>query len=232
MDTAERVMVVEDDPAVRRAVVRYLTEAGYAVSSFDNGVAALAALERELPDLLVVDRMLPGRSGDELVRDARLRGELPIIMLTALNDVESRVEGLELGADDYVTKPFSLRELTLRIRAQLRRAHATVEQPATLRSGEFAIDPARHRVWLRGEEVLLSGREYELMLFLMQHPNEVHSRDHLMQEVWGWGFGDASTVTVHVRRLREKIEAEPSAPRYLRTVWGAGYEFAPDRAES
>ncbi|WP_402839782.1 response regulator transcription factor [Microbacterium sp. GXS0129] len=232
MDAAERVMVVEDDAAVRRAVVRYLTETGYAVSSFDNGVAALAALERELPDLMVVDRMLPGRSGDEIVRDARSRGDMPIIMLTALTDVDSRVEGLELGADDYVTKPFSLRELTLRIRAQLRRAHAATEQPATFRSGEFAIDPARHRVWLRGEEILLSGREYELMLFLMQHPHEVHSRDRLMQEVWGWGFGDASTVTVHVRRLREKIETDPSAPRYLRTVWGAGYEFVPDGAES
>ena len=153
-------------------------------------------------------------------------------MLTALGELEERLEGLELGADDYLPKPFSLRELTLRVTALVRRSRAQGAVAASIASGDFRIDPVHRRAWVRGEEIVLTAREYELLLFLVRNPGRTVSRDELIREVWGWSFGEASTVTVHARRLREKIERDPADPRYLRTEWGAGYRFSVDGREA
>lgn len=221
-----RVMVVEDDATVRTVVGDYLRAAGYEVALYSEGRSARAALRSDLPDVLVVDRMLPGVSGDELCREVRKVSALPIIMLTALGAVEQRIQGLERGADDYVTKPFALKELRLRVDAQLRRR--TPAPPAdTFTVGHFRVDPSRRCVWRGGEEITLTTREYELLLYCVRHPDQVLARDDILGKVWGWSFGDSSTVTVHVRRLREKIEPEPRYPVYLRTEWGVGYRFAP-----
>ncbi|WP_446666229.1 response regulator transcription factor [Flexivirga sp. B27] len=221
-----RVMIVEDDPTVRGVVGDYLRAGGYAVSSFSDGSRARAALATDLPDVLIVDRMLPGVSGDDLCRDVRRRSDIPVIMLTALGTVDHRISGLEHGADDYIAKPFSMKELQLRVNAQLRR-HSPSSPGAPFTVGAFRIDPGHRRVWRDNNEIALTTREYELLLFCVQHPDKVLTRDDILGEVWGWTFGDASTVTVHVRRLREKIEPEPRYPVYLRTEWGAGYRFTP-----
>ena len=225
-------MIVEDDPTVRTAVQRYLGANGYRIDAFGNGVAAQRAVQADPPDLLIVDRMLPGISGDELCRDVRTRSALPIIMLTALGEVEQRIEGLEAGADDYLGKPFALRELLLRVGALLRRSRAADAPVREMARGDFLIDPARRRVRVRGREVVLAAREYELLAHLVDRPDEVLGRDDILREVWGWSFGEASTVTVHVRRLREKIEDDPRHPRYLLTEWGAGYRFSADGSGS
>jgi two-component system, OmpR family, response regulator RegX3 len=225
MQTGTRVMVVEDDPAVRTVVADYLRAAGCEVAVLSDGAEALAAVRERVPDVIVVDRMLPGLPGDELCREVRAFSTVPIVMLTALGAVEQRIEGLESGADDYLTKPFSLRELHLRLDAQLRRSIA-VAPPIAFTAGPFRVDPAHRQVWVDGREVALTAREYELLLYLVRNPDRVIGRDEILREVWRWGFGDASTVTVHVRRLREKIEADPRIPVYLRTEWGAGYRLA------
>ncbi|MGN8025429.1 response regulator transcription factor [Microbacterium sp. 22242] len=227
-----RVVIVEDDPTVRAAVERYLGASGYRVEGFGDGVSAQRAVRADPPDLLILDRMLPGLSGDELARDARARSAVPIIMLTALGEVEQRIEGLETGADDYLVKPFALRELLLRVGALLRRSRAAAAPTREVTRGDFRLDPARRRVHVRGEEVVLAAREYELLAHLVQHDGEVLSRDDILREVWGWSFGEASTVTVHVRRLREKIEQDPRHPRHLLTEWGAGYRFSADGSGS
>jgi len=170
--------------------------------------------------------MLPGIGGDELCRLVRAASpQTPIIMLTALDAVEERIDGLEHGADDYIAKPFSLRELQLRIDAMVRRTRGShvSSEPFTL--GQFRVDPAHRKIVHDGKEMTLTTREYELFLFLLQNPERILSRDDILKEVWGWSFGEASTVTVHVRRLREKIEPEPRYPRYLLTEWGQGYRF-------
>lgn len=226
MEEAARVMVVEDDPTVRGAVDAYLRANGYVVQVFGDGVSARSALADRIPDVLVVDRMLPGISGDELCREIRAVSDVPIMMLTALGQVEDRIDGLEAGVDDYLTKPFSLRELLLRIGALVRRARAS-QALGEITGGDFRIDPARRRVWVRGSEVALTTREYDLLAFLVDHPDRVIGRDEILREVWGWSVGEASTVTVHVRRLREKIERDPQDPRHLHTEWGAGYSFSP-----
>ncbi|HWC22319.1 MAG TPA: response regulator transcription factor [Flexivirga sp.] len=221
-----RLMVVEDDPTVRGVVGDYLRSSGYDVSSFSDGGRARTALEQNLPDVLIVDRMLPGVSGDDLCRDVRRRSDIPVIMLTALGAVDHRISGLEFGADDYIAKPFSMKELQLRVAAQLRR-HSPSAPAAPFTIGVFRIDPGHRRVWRDNVEIALTTREYELLLFCVERPGEVLTRHDMLAEVWGWSFGDASTVTVHVRRLREKIEPEPRYPVYLRTEWGAGYRFTP-----
>ncbi|PII88058.1 DNA-binding response regulator [Leucobacter sp. OLJS4] len=225
-----RVELVEDDPTVRGAVEQYLGAHGYRVRAHANGIAArtsiLSAPAGERADVLVIDRMLPGLSGDELVRQVRARSQVPILMLTALAETEDRVEGLELGADDYLAKPFSLRELTLRIGSLARRSRTAAAAVDRFAVGDFEIDSGQRRAWVRGTEVLLTSREYDLLRFLVRHPDRTLGRDLLISEVWGWSFGDPSTVTVHVRRLREKIEHDPADPRYLRTEWGAGYRFS------
>ncbi|WP_240183636.1 response regulator transcription factor [Leifsonia aquatica] len=227
MPTPERthVMVVEDDTVVRTVLADYLRSGDYRVTEIADGVAARAALRSRLPDVLVLDRMLPGLSGDEVCRAARAAsGTLPIIMLTALDEVEERIEGLEHGADDYVTKPFALAELRLRIDAAVRRLRA-VSSSAPYSVGVFRVDPVRRQVRLDGRDIRLSTREFDFLVFLLRNQDRPIGRDEILREVWGWSTGDASTVTVHVRRLREKVEPDPAYPRFLHTEWGAGYRF-------
>lgn len=224
MQTNARLMVVEDDATVRTVIADHLRAAGCEVSQHVDGGSALAAVRERMPDLLILDRMLPGVGGDEVCRRIRSVSEVPIIMLTALDGVENRIDGLEHGADDYLGKPFSLRELQLRVNALLRRTSGP-GAISEFTAGRFRVDPAHRRVWVAGGEVALTTREYELFLYLVRHPGRVISREEILREVWRWDFGDASTVTVHVRRLREKIEPDPRFPRYLRTEWGAGYSL-------
>ncbi|MFC4242709.1 response regulator transcription factor [Gryllotalpicola reticulitermitis] len=224
MQAGARVTVVEDDPAVRTVVADHLRAAGCEIEQFGDGATAWQAIERRMPELLILDRMLPGIDGDELCRRVRAISSAPIIMLTALDGLEHRIEGLEHGADDYLGKPFSLRELQLRVNAQLRRS-SSAAAPLMFTAGRFRVDPAHRRVWADDREVALTAREYELFLYLVRNPERVVSREEILREVWQWGFGDASTVTVHVRRLREKIEPDPRTPCFLHTEWGAGYRF-------
>ncbi len=224
-----RVLVVDDDPTVSDVVSRYLTRDGHQVETVSDGLQALRAATMSVPDLVVLDLMLPMMSGLEVCRRLRELGPVPVIMLTARSDEADRVAGLELGADDYVTKPFSPRELALRVDAVLRRSRtaATGDGSTRLTDGDLVIDPAAHQATLSGSGLSLTAREYDLLAFLLRHPRVAFSREQLFEQVWGWSFGDVSTVTVHVRRLREKIEADPSRPRRLVTVWGVGYRYEP-----
>lgn len=231
MHAGARILVVEDDTAVRTVVGDHLRAAGCEVELCADGRTALAAFRAGSPDLLIVDRMLPGLAGDELCRIVRAESGVPIIMLTALDGVAERITGLESGADDYIAKPFSLRELQLRVNAQLRRSVPRTA-PVAFTAGPFRVDPAHRRVWIDEREVALTSREYELFLYLVQNVGRVIGRDEIIREVWQWGFGDPSTVTVHVRRLREKIEPDPRTPCFLRTEWGLGYRFEVDAAVS
>ncbi len=225
---SHRVLVVDDDPTVSDVVRRYLEQDGCQVRLVGDGLAALAAVSAEVPDIVVLDLMMPGMDGLEVCR--RLRHEtpdLPVVMLTALGEESDRVMGLEVGADDYVTKPFSPRELVLRIRSVLRRTVGPVASPAAavLVDGDLTADTGRRIARLGGRALPLTVREFELLVFLMRHPARAWSRAELLDQVWGWQFGDHSTVTVHVRRLREKIEADPAAPRRILTAWGVGYRY-------
>ncbi|BFU45508.1 response regulator transcription factor [Krasilnikovia sp. MM14-A1004] len=225
-----RVLVVDDDPTVSDVVRRYLEQAGCEVRLAADGADGLAAIAAERPDLVVLDLMMPGIDGLEVCRRVRrqLPG-LPVVMLTALGEEADRILGLEVGADDYVTKPFSPRELVLRIRSVLRRT-AGAANPATpvrMADAELAVDTARRIAELDGAPLALTVREFDLLVFLMRHPGHAWSRAELLDKVWGWQFGDQSTVTVHVRRLREKIEQDPAEPRRIRTVWGVGYRYDP-----
>jgi DNA-binding response OmpR family regulator len=222
-----RVLVVDDDPTVREVVVSYLKAEGYDVSDAADGASALAGIEQERPDLIVLDVMLPGVDGLEVCRRVRAVSQVPIIMLTALGAEADRVVGLELGADDYLTKPFSPRELVLRVSSILRRAGETVTpDPRVLQDGELAIDGPSRTVTISGRPVAVTVREFDLLRFLVSHPGVAFTRVELLERVWGWSFGDQSTVTVHVRRLREKIEDDPTTPVRLVTVWGVGYRWA------
>lgn len=227
MDVPPRLIVVEDDADVRRTIVNYLGVNGYDVRAFANGVAGYEAIVEASPDVVILDRMLPGLSGDEVCRKVRAISTVPILMLTALGDVEDRIDGLEAGADDYLAKPFALRELQLRTAALVRRSRDAVASARLLSAGDFEVDTAQRRVRVRGREVALTAREYELLLYLMGHAEQVLSRDEILREAWGWSVGETSTVTVHVRRLREKIEPDVTEPRHLVTEWGAGYRFSP-----
>lgn len=218
-------MIVEDDATVSAVVVKYLRARGFLVTHHSDGSSAKEALRSGLPDVLILDRMLPGISGDDLCRAVREVSDLPIVMLTAMDAVEHRISGLEHGADDYIAKPFSLRELLLRVNGVLRRTRPPAALPTPFEVGPFRVDPARRRIALGLREIGLTTREYELFLYLLQHPEQVLSREDILRDVWDWTFGEASTVTVHVRRLREKIENDPRNPRYLLTEWGVGYRF-------
>jgi DNA-binding response OmpR family regulator len=226
-----RVLVVDDDPTVSDVVRRYLEQEGHHVRLAADGSAGLAAVQAQCPDLVVLDVMMPGLSGIEVCQRLRRQAPgLPIVMLTALGDEADRIVGLEVGADDYVTKPFSPRELMLRIRSVLRRAGAAgTELPGSglLADAELTADTARRVATRHGEPVSLTVREFDLLAFLMLHPGRAWSRAELLEKVWGWRLGDNSTVTVHVRRLREKIEADPAEPRRIVTVWGVGYRYEP-----
>lgn len=225
---SRRILVVEDDPMLAEVVQRYLARAGFVVEVRSNGEEGLdRALEWE-PDLVVLDVMLPGVDGFEICRRLRQSTPTPVVMLTARAEEDDRVLGLELGADDYVTKPFSPRELTARIGAVLRRSAATVPAAAVgpLRAGELTVDPVAHETHLGDEPVHLTAKEFELLVHLMSHPRVAFRREELLESVWGWTYGDAATVTVHVRRLRSKIERDPASPQHLVTVAG-GYRFDP-----
>ncbi|MBO4204898.1 response regulator transcription factor [Micromonospora echinofusca] len=227
---AQRVLVVDDDRTVSDVVCRYLEHAGYQVSHVGDGAAALAAVAREMPHLVVLDLMLPEVDGLEVCRRLRARPDgVPIVMLTALGDEADRVLGLQLGADDYLTKPFSPRELVLRVQSVLRRAGggSPADRPEVLTDDGLVVRTGPRVAQLHGRELTLTLREFDLLAHLMRHPRRALSRAELLERVWGWSFGDRSTVTVHVRRLREKVETDPAEPRRIVTVWGVGYRYEP-----
>jgi DNA-binding response OmpR family regulator len=222
--TVARVLVVDDDPTVREVVVTYLRAAEHEVVEAGDGETALERHHDAPSDLVVLDLMLPGIDGIEVCRRLREDGDVPVIMLTALGEETDRVVGLEVGADDYVTKPFSPRELVLRVDSVLRRTGPPAA-PGRLVDGDLEVDEAGHAAYRDGEPLSLTGREFDLLRFLLAHPGTAYSREQLLEQVWGWSFGDQSTVTVHVRRLREKVEADPTQPVRLQTVWGVGYRW-------
>lgn len=233
------VLVVDDDPTVAEVVAGYLDRAGHDVARAADGPSALTQFALRQPDLVVLDLMLPGMDGFEVCRLMRERGgPVPVIMLTARGDEEDRVLGLETGADDYVTKPFSPRELVLRVESVLRRARLPVPAPGTsptarvLRAETLTLDPTARRATREGSELALTLREFDLLAFFLRHPGRAFSREELMREVWGWDFGDLSTVTVHVRRLRAKVEHDPARPRLIQTVWGVGYRLTETETET
>jgi len=232
----QSILVVDDEDTIRDVIRRYLERDGFVVREAADGYAALDAIGEALPDLIVLDLMLPGVDGLSLTRQLRMlkppgaeeRSRVPIIMLTAKGETSDRIRGLDSGADDYLAKPFSPQELVSRVKAVLRR---TNENAATMagQALEFEglrIDPTSHTVTLDGQTVPLTAKEFDLLWFFARHPRQVFSRTQLLDRVWGYEFfGDPSTVTVHIRRLREKIERDPSQPRYILTVWGVGYKF-------
>ena len=220
------ILVVDDEPIVRDVVVRYLRRDGYKTHEAATGDEARRILETTQPELVVLDVMLPGTDGLELCRWIRSRSDLPVIMLTARGEEADRIVGLELGADDYVTKPFSPRELAVRVRNVLRRTHIQPHDQEVVTFGDIRVDAASREVRKADVPMRLTMREFDLLWFLVSHPRRVFSRDQLMDRVWGYEAAlDTGTVTVHVRRLRSKIEDDPSRPRRLETVWGVGYRF-------
>ncbi len=225
----KRILVVDDEAKIVEVLKMYFERDGFRVSTASDGNAALAAYESQQPDLVLLDLMLPQIEGLEVFRRIRAKNSTPIIMLTAKGDELDRVLGLEMGADDYVVKPFSPREVVARAKNVLRRASAPREDESAgkpLAYGELQIDPRARQVQVGERQVELTSKEFDLLYFLAQHPGQVFTRTQLLDRVWGYEFfGDASTVTVHVRRLREKIETNPTEPRYVTTVWGVGYKF-------
>ena len=222
----QTVLVVDDEPMVREVLTRYLEHDGFAVVEAADGDEAVAKLDEAAPDLVLLDLMLPKRHGLEVLRHARTTGDVPVILLTALGDEKDRVAGLELGADDYVVKPFSPREVAARVRSVLRRS-APPAGPTTIAFGDVVMDTGRRVVERSGTSVELTRLEFDLLAFLATRPGQVVSRDELLESVWESSseWQDPATVTVHVRRLRQKLEADPSAPRHLVTVYGVGYRF-------
>jgi two-component system response regulator ResD len=223
------VLVVDDEPTITDVVSRYLERAGYATEIAGDGEEALRLAASRRPDLVVLDLMLPGVDGLEVMRRLHERERVSVILLTAKGEAADRIAGLRRGADDYVVKPFLPAELVARVDAVLRRAEpdeAETEEPIAF--DEIEVEPVCRRVSIRGEEVQLTVREFDLLLHLMRHPGQVFSRDQLMEAVWQYTFyTDTSTVTVHMRRLRAKVEEDPGQPRWLQTVWGVGYRFQP-----
>jgi DNA-binding response OmpR family regulator len=256
-DLPGRIIVVDDDPTVADVVGRYLVRDGHTVECVHDGHEALRRIAAQPPDLVVLDLMLPGIGGLEVCRRLRQQWPIPVVMLTALGEETDRLAGFEFGADDYVTKPFSPRELAMRVRSVLRRSRgATVPLPvltdalspagphpgppgpgqpgsaqhpgqAVITDRDVTVDLAAHEVRVAGRLVQLTSREYDLLVFLLRNPRQAFTREQLLNEVWGWTFGDTSTVTVHVRRLREKLEENPTMPRRIVTVWSVGYRYEP-----
>jgi DNA-binding response OmpR family regulator len=225
-----RVLVVDDEPTIADVVSRYLMRAGYQAQVAATGQEALARAAAESPDMVVLDLMLPDLDGLEVMRRLRKQNgkRLAIILLTARGEESDRIVGLRLGADDYVVKPFSAGELIARVDAILRRLEPAVDGQPPLRFDGLEIDPAGRRVLRDGDELELTQREFELLLFLARHPGQAFTREQLMDNVWQYTFYvDTSTVTVHIRRLRAKLEPDPADPRFIQTVWGVGYRFAP-----
>lgn len=224
------ILVVDDEPMVVEVVDRYLRREGYSVLTAADGEAALRLYRQSRPHLVVLDLMLPEIDGIEVCRRIRAIGKTPVIMVTARGDETDRIAGLETGADDYIAKPFSPRELVARVRAVLRRTYDEVQlrPKAPIETAGLVIDPRSRTVEARGKPVDLTAREFDLLWFLANHPAEVFTREQLLTRVWEYEwFGDTSTVTVHVRRLRTKVEENPDEPRHIKTVWGVGYRWDP-----
>jgi two-component system response regulator VicR len=227
-----RIMIVDDEASIREVVTRYLEREGYQVVMAEDGAMALRLVESQPPDLIILDLMLPRVDGLEVCRQIRVRSAVPIIMLTARDAEADKLVGFTLGADDYVTKPFSPMELVVRVKAVMRRIEATsipaMLMNGVLRFGDLAIFPEQRRVEIAGTPVELTAKEFDLLLHLARRPGQVFTREQLLDSVWDYSYyGDASTVTVHIRRLREKIEQDPAHPRHIKTVWGVGYKFVP-----
>jgi DNA-binding response OmpR family regulator len=229
VDQGMRVLIVDDEPMVREVLARYLTRSGFIAESADDGEAAIAAFDASKPDLVLLDLMLPRIDGFSVFRRIRARAATPVIMLTARGGETERIAGLELGADDYVAKPFSPREVVARVQAVLRRQSALEHAgKKKLSFDELEVDGGSREVRVRGRVAALTPKEFDLLYLMASSPRTVFTRSKLLDELWDLAFeGDPSTVTVHIRRLREKIEADPSKPRRLVTVWGAGYRFEP-----
>ena len=228
MTVPSRILVVDDERTVTEVVERYLQLEGYDVATADDGLEALRLAQEWAPDLVVLDLMLPQLDGLEVCRQLRKDSHLPIIMLTARGEETDRVVGLEMGADDYMVKPFSPRELVARVKSVLRRVSVgPVQAPGgTLRFDDITINPQTREVTEKGREVRLTAKEFDLLFFLASYPGQVFTRSQLMDQVWDYTYAaDSSTVTVHIRRLREKIETDPVRPRYIKTVWGVGYKY-------
>jgi len=225
------ILVVEDEPSIAEVVGLYLQRAGYQVQTASDGKIAMAILEEGIPDLVILDLMLPEIDGLSLTRWLRDRSDVPIIMLTARREEIDRIAGLEMGADDYVVKPFSPQELVSRVRAVMRRikreqAPAESERPLTF--GNLVINALSRTVSISGEDIPLTAKEFDMLYLLAQHPKQVYTREQLLDRIWGGAeYIDPGTVTVHIRRVREKIESDPSNPTRLVTVWGVGYKFEP-----
>ena len=228
MDPRGSILVVDDEPTITDVVSRYLERAGYSTRIAGDGADALRIAGESRPDLVVLDLMMPGMDGLEVMRRLREHARVSVILLTAKGEHTDRIIGLRLGADDYVVKPFSPAELVARVDAVLRRVNNSPQPEEPIAFEGFELDPVARRVTVRGEVAQLTVREYDLLLHFVRHPGQVFSRDQLMDSVWRYSFyTDTSTVTVHVRRLRAKIEADASNPRWLQTVWGVGYRFQP-----
>ena len=225
------ILIVEDEPSIAEVVALYLKRAGFQTIQASDGLTARSLLESQMPDLGIIDIMLPGLDGLSLTRWLRDRSDMPVILLTSRRAESDRIEGLELGADDYVVKPFSPQELVSRVRAVLRRSNRDPNEPPSAKKlafNDLEIDPPGRLVTVAGRSVQLTAREFDMLLLLAQHPRQVFTRDQLLERVWGISdYIDPGTVTVHVRRLREKLEQDPSSPRHLLTVWGVGYKFEP-----
>ncbi|MGA7757435.1 MAG: response regulator transcription factor [Ilumatobacteraceae bacterium] len=228
--TVTRVLVVDDEPTVREVVAGYLRRDGHEVSEAADGTTALELVDRDHPDLIVLDMMLPGVNGLDVLRRVRTTSDVPVIMLTARSEESDRVAGLELGADDYVVKPFSPRELAARVNGVLRRTSGRqAAAPGPIVFGELTIEPLSRQVTLEGRNVEMTPKEFDVLAFLASSPRQVFSRAQLLESVWQSSpeWQDPATVTVHVRRIRNKIEADPETPRWITTVWGVGYRFEP-----
>ncbi|MFN8414446.1 MAG: response regulator transcription factor [Anaerolineales bacterium] len=227
----KKILVIEDEPSIAEVVGLYLKRAGYQVQTAVDGKQALSILEKQIPDLVVMDLMLPEMDGLSLTRWLRDRSDVPIIMVTARREEVDRIAGLEMGADDYVVKPFSPQELVSRVRAVLRRSgreQAEAEPERALSFPTLSIDPRTRIVHAKESNIELTAKEFDMLYLLARHPKQVFTRDQLLERIWGGAeYIDAGTVTVHVRRLREKIESDPSAPKHILTVWGVGYKFEP-----
>jgi len=224
------IVIVEDEPSISEVLSLYLKRAGFEVSVFADGLLAMDALDRQIPDLIILDVMLPGMDGFTLMRNVRDTSDVPIILLTSRKEEPDRIAGLELGADDYVVKPFSPQEVVSRVRAVLRRMRLAQDSGSgsALIFGDLTINPQMRLVTLAGEEISFTGKEFDMLHYLARHPRQVFTRDQLLDNIWGMSdYIDPGTVTVHIRRLREKIEKDPSNPVHLVTVWGVGYKFEP-----